>query len=170
MAKKTTRRGAKKAHEKSTKQSAPQARSVEHLPAGTPLQHPDAVHLQRVENLPTELQSIIVDMQNNRDDPEQLFPAILDRLTQVRETVSRLIQGPHTAHMEAAGVPNQPLNAHGTPTRSGVAVGSERPTARAARGAQMHQAESLGEHPPGTPQHNPPALTPPAEQEPGAHA
>ena len=176
MAKKTSRgkpRGAKKqggqklAHQR----EQPAKINTDSLPVGSLLQHPDAVHLQNVENLPQEIQSIIVDIQNNRDGlVGDLLPAISERLAQVRETVLRLVQGPHTAGMIAADQPPQPIGSHSTATPSGHAVGTSRPTARAVRGAQMHNAAVSENNPPGTPVTNPPAITPPAEQEPGEHA
>jgi hypothetical protein len=173
MAKKTTRKGAHKRSDSSKQAKQKEGRyeqDFDKLPVGSPVEHPDAVHQQRVEQLPTELQSIIVDLQNNRDDPSQLFPAITERIEAVRATVLRLLQGAHTAKPEAADQPPSPIVSHSTPTRGGLAVGSERPSARAARGAQLRQGNPPENNAQGVPPHEPPPQTPAAKQEPGAHA
>lgn len=177
MAKKTTRRGAKKQsrpsrsakqiqkEEEPTKQSKKQ---LDSLPIGSPLQSANAVHEQRVEQLPTELQSIITDCQNNSDDPSQLFPALIERLEQVRATVLRLVQGPHTARPEPADQPPSPIVSHSSPTRTGLLTGVDRPSARAARGAQLRSGNPPENNAPQTPPHEPPPQTKAATPEPGA--
>jgi hypothetical protein len=170
MAKKTTRRSAKKSAAKGAqkREQRQQSQDFSKLPVGSPVEHPDAVHLQNVENLQTDFQSVITDMLNNRDEPSALFPGVIERLEQIRATVLRLVQGAHTAHMEAADQPPQPIISHSSPTSGGLVAGVSRPSARAARGAQARGADTKANNPPQTPPQEPPAQTPPAKQEPGA--
>jgi hypothetical protein len=171
MAKRAVKRApAKRASAKKQEQPVNQSeKALKNLAVGSPLEHPDAIHLQNVQNLPTELQSIITDLQNNQHDPAQLFPGIIERIDQVRATVTRILQGNHTAPPIAADQPHQAITSHSSPTSEGLDTGSSRYSTRQARGQQARRADQPRNNPPQAPLREPPPQTPPATPEPGAH-
>jgi len=82
------------------------AKNADMLPIGGIAEHPHAAHERRVQALPFELESIIVDLGNaakNIHTPAELFgavPGVIERLQDLKATIDRALQGPHTAKGE----------------------------------------------------------------------
>jgi hypothetical protein len=87
-------------------------KNLDSMPVGGPVEHPHAAHNRRVLGMPEGIQSLIVDLGNaarSIHSPGELFaliPGAIERLEDLKATVDRLLQGPHTARGERPTVPS----------------------------------------------------------------
>jgi hypothetical protein len=137
-------------------QAAASRKNLDSMPVGGPVEHPEAAHNRRIIGMPEGIQSLIVDLGNAArkiHEPGELFaliPGAIERLTDLKATVDRLLQGPHTAKGEKPAIRSVGGSALSEP-EAGASTGT--PDARAQRTGTHVTAEPVpaGGHPSGGP-------------------